>query len=178
MLVLLGALAGLLVDYTSVRPLIARGPSSWWTAHDAAHARTTHSGGRLETVVRIRSGTTQGFVVTLHNRSGWSQTVLGPAKGFVSPGGPEVTTAVSTGAPTPSAAGVRALSYVADGTIPPHGSRAVRVLWHSTACLSARTTEGIDQLSLKVRIGWFTRTELVTLPEAWYLAGPSNAHCG
>ena len=41
-------------------------------------------------MVPIRSGQQQGFVITVYNPSNWTQTVLGPAAGFIGPGGPNV----------------------------------------------------------------------------------------
>lgn len=36
---------------------------------------------------------------------------------------------------------------------------------------------GIDTLNLRVRVGWFTRTEVVQ-QQGWYLLGPSHGRCG
>ena len=37
---------------------------------------------------------------------------------------------------------------------------------------------GIDQLSLRVRVGWLTRTEVVPLDQMRALSGPSQQKCG
>jgi hypothetical protein len=47
------------------------------------------------------------------------------------------------------------------GSIPPHQTRALRVLWTSATCLSKGPSQGIDELSLRVRVGWLTRTEVI-----------------
>jgi hypothetical protein len=62
-------------------------------------------------------------------------------------------------------------------SIPPQQSRAVRVLWVSDVCLDPGSSVGIDQLTLRVRVGWLTRTEVIQLPLGFYLSGPSHGPC-
>jgi hypothetical protein len=51
------------------------------------------------------------------------------------------------------------------------------VLWTSNICLSKGASSIIDNLSLRVRIGWFTRTEIIPLYQGWAVAGPSTGPC-
>ena len=67
--------------------------------------------------------------------------------------------------------------FTLPGMIPPHQIRMVRVLSISNICLSKGSASVIDTLSLRVRIGWFTRTEIVPLNQAWAVAGPSQGRC-
>jgi hypothetical protein len=56
-------------------------------------------------------------------------------------------------------------------------TRALRVLWTATTCPEKGSAQVIEQLSLRVRIGWLTRTEVVQLNQGWALSGPSRGHC-
>jgi HAAS len=155
------------------------GASSWWYPRDSAREVDTAADGAAQSTVPIRSGQRQGFVITVYNPSNWTQTVLGPASGFISPGGPDVRIGVAGPNINVSrgGSGFRPLRYGLPGTIPPHQTRALRVLWRSTSCLAKGTSQGIDQLSLRVRVGLLTRTEAIMLNQGWYLSGPSYGHC-
>jgi hypothetical protein len=72
---------------------------------------------------------------------------------------------------------IRNVRFTLPGVIPPHQIRLVRVLWTSDVCLGKGGSSGIDQLYLRVRVGWFTRTEIVQLTQGWYLSGPSHGRC-
>jgi hypothetical protein len=50
-------------------------------------------------------------------------------------------------------------------------------MWVSTACLEARGATGIDKLTLRVRVGWLTRTEVIPLSQGVYLSGPVHGPC-
>ena len=47
------------------------------------------------------------------------------------------------------------------------------MLWTSDLCLQRGESNGIDVLYLRVRVGWFTKTEAIP-QEAWYRIGPSR----
>lgn len=68
------------------------------------------------------------------------------------------------------------LSFTLPVAIPPFQARLVRVLWTSNLCLGRGEANGIHTLALRVRVGWFTRTEVIP-QQAWYLVGPSRGHC-
>ena len=38
-------------------------------------------------------------------------------------------------------------------------------------------SQGVTRLILRVRVGWFTRTEVIPLSDGFYLIGPSQGHC-
>jgi hypothetical protein len=176
------AVAGLLASYVvaagTAAPLQTAGASSWWDARDAARAVDTSADGYYQTTVPIRSGRQQGFVISIYNPSRWTQTIVGPGVGFFSPNGPYAQLSVGDSLNIRGGGSVyRPVSYVLPGTIPPHQIRAVRVMWTSTTCLQKGSDEGIDQLSLRVRVGWITRTEVVRLNQGWYLSGPSQGRC-
>jgi hypothetical protein len=68
-------------------------------------------------------------------------------------------------------------------SIPPHQYRLLRISWITDVCmLGGRKTsnmltdgyESIDSIYLRVRVGWFTRTDVIPLDMAVALAGPSH----
>jgi hypothetical protein len=167
------------IAVVTAAPIQLGDTSAWWYAQDSARAVSTQADGRQQSTVPIRSGQQQGFVITVYNPSNWAQTVLGPAADFIGPGGPDVQIGVT--GPNLSierGGGVfHPLSYSLPVSIPPHQTRALRVLWTSTACLAKGTEQEISQLSIRVRVGWLTRTEVVQLNQAWALSGPSHGRC-
>jgi hypothetical protein len=56
-------------------------------------------------------------------------------------------------------------------------SRLVRVLWTSRICLQKSESQGVTRLILRVRVGWFTWTEVIPLSNGFYLIGPGQGHC-
>lgn len=175
-LLLVGTAAGFWIAVATAPALEAGGSYAWWYPQDRARAVDTQADGAQQTAVPIRSGQQQGYVLTVDNPSDWTQTVLGVAPDSGSaPGSPEtaqvsVATADSDMFPPP-------LHYVLPASIPPHQTRAVLVMWVSTVCLDAGSAEGTDQLTLRVRVGWLTRTEVIQLPLGFYLSGPSHGPC-
>ena len=50
--------------------------------------------------------------------------------------------------------------------------------WISDICLDARgAVLVIQQIPLRVRVGWFTRTESIPLGQGWGVSGPSHGLC-
>lgn len=174
-LALVGTAAGYWIAMATA-PALQFGTSyAWWYPQDRSRAVDTQADGAQQTTIPIRSGQQQGYVVTVYNPSGWTQTVLGAAPDSGSaPGNPEnalvsVATSDPNVFPPPN--------YALPESIPPYQSRAVRVMWVSTVCLEAGSAEGTDQLTLRVRVGWLTRTEVIQLPEGFYVSGPSQGPC-
>jgi hypothetical protein len=132
----------------------------------------------------IRSGQQQGYVISVVNPADVTETIVGDASGpygWNSPGsGTEQLTVsrtytdVANGVAGQSAAG--GIRFTLPVAIPPFQSRLVRVLWRSDLCLSAGEENGIDTISLRVRVGWFTRTEIIPQQD-WSLIGPSRGRC-
>ncbi len=130
----------------------------------------------------IRSGHWQGFVIDLFNDSDQTQTVLGQAYGnglpsaFAGAGPPHGIIGVSTpNREIDEGGGVyTGVKFILPGVIPPHQLRAMRVLWFSNTCMQGRSQEGNDEIALRVRVGWITRTEIISLTQGWYVQGPST----
>jgi hypothetical protein len=72
----------------------------------------------------------------------------------------------------------RKVRYSLPGEIPPHQSRALRVIWTSDDCVQNGSEAFMDRVILRVRIGWTTRTETILLNEVWALAGTAQSDCG
>jgi len=176
LVVLVGSVAGYGIAVATAPALVANGGgSSWWFAPDRARQVNVEADGRAQSTVPIRSGQRQGFVVTVENPGDWTETILGAAPGVIGPGGPGLTIGVSTMDPDGHLFPPNV--YVSPGAIPPHQSRVLRILWTSTSCLMSGGSQGIDQIALRVRVGWFTRTEVVALDQGWALSGPSQNRC-
>jgi hypothetical protein len=171
--------AAYLISTQTAAPIRLAGLSSWWYPQDIARSvETTEVDGTWVTMVPIRPGQQQGFAVSVDNPSSWTQTVLGTTAGFVTPGGPDHIQIAVAGYNRTIARGggdFHSLSYVSPGAIPPHQVRALRVLWTTTICQQDGGHTLIDELDLRVRVGWTTRTEVVPLGGYWTLSGSS---CG
>jgi hypothetical protein len=162
--------------------LTAGGSEAWWYTQDRAHEVDTSADGASQSTVPIRSGHWQGFVIDLFNDSDQTQTVLGPAYGngvpsaFVGAGPPQGIIGISApNREVDDGGGVyTGVRFGLPGVIPPHQLRAMRVLWFSNTCLEAGSEQGNDELALRVRVGWVTRTEVIWLTQGWYVAGPST----
>src|SRR5215469_10708297 len=169
--------AGYLIAIESAPALQPAGASIWWYPLDVRRGVwISEPTGESVISTPIRSGQMQGFVVTIRNPSDWTQTVLGPAAGFVTPGGPvgiQIAVAgynrnIDEGGMT-----INGLSFASPGSIPPHQIRALRVLWRTTICQEQGASMLVNRLDLRVRVGGITRTEVVTLDDYWTLSGAS-----
>jgi len=168
------AIIGYVLIVTSVPPLQARGPSSWWFRQDAARATYAEADGARQTTVPVRSNQVQGLAVTLYNPTDWTQTILGQWQGSNAPGNAlrsRITVATGPGSD------FRHLRYARPATIPPHQSRWVRLLWVSNTCLMKGGGQGNDELRLQLRLGWVDRVEVIPLRQAWFVVGPSQGPC-
>ncbi len=171
------AAAGYVIAMATATPIQFANVTAWWYKPDYTREIDTQADESQQSTVPIRSGQRQAFAITIINPSGWPETVLGPASGQASPGSRSVQVGVSPlnvdngGFPT------RRLRFYRPFTISPHQIRILRVMWTSTICLRQGQTNGIGQLALRVRVGWLTRTEVVQLPEGFYLSGPSRGPC-
>jgi hypothetical protein len=179
--VLAGIGTGYLVYYRTLDSLGFEGASGWWYPQDYNHAVTTTAGGVTQTTVPLRPGERQGFFVAIHNPAGVTQTILGPAYGasvpLDSPGSAVVQIAVSVpNRNIENGGSSRSVRFTLPGVIPPGQIRLVRVLWTSDICSSGGTSS-IDALALRVRAGWFTRTEIIPLGQAWAVTGISHGRC-
>jgi hypothetical protein len=179
--VLAGTATGYLIYYGAPGPLQMGDVSGWWYPRDYLHEVDTTADGANQTTVPVRSGQRQGFFVSIYNPTGVTETILGPAYGpdvpMDSPGQGIGQIGVSVPNLNIDRGGSsRSVRFTLPGVIPPHQMREIRVLWTSNACMVGGTAY-IDELSLRVRVGWFTRTEIIPLDQAWALAGPSHGQC-
>jgi hypothetical protein len=166
------AVAGYLAVMLSAAPIVPDGGYSWWYTQDGQHQVRSSADGRDESTVPIRPGQQQGFAVQLYNPSDQTQTVLGTSFD-TGPGCVPVQVSVSAKDPDLNGQDITstALDFTRPGSIPPHGSRVLRVMWRSANCLEKNSYLGIDSLPLQVRVGLLTRTEVVSLQQAWTLTG-------
>jgi hypothetical protein len=159
------------------------GLTTWWYAQDLSHQKNDElADGTSQTMVPVRFGQRQGYVVALYNRSDVAQTVTGASTGTDvapdNPGGARNTQiAVSASDPNLSSGPPQSFRYTLPGVLPPHQIRLVRVLWTTAVCLDPHSSMGIDHVSLQVRVGWFTRTEAIPLDPQFFLGGPSAVPC-
>lgn len=176
--VIAAAASGYIVAMATAAPIQFEGGSdAWWYLQDRDRQVYTQADQAEQTTVPIRSGQRQGFVLTVTNPSDWSQTVLGLGPGIDSPGSRRAQVSVSP--VNLDRGGFLPLSYryQLPLTIGPHQVRALRVMWTSDICLRKGQTNGIGWLSLRVRVGWLTRTDIFQLPDGFYLTGPSHGPC-
>ncbi len=178
--VLLGAGIGGSSPFLFAGSLVEGTSGGWWFAQDYDHAVYTTVDGAQQTTVPLRDGHEQGFAIDLYNPTSFTQTVLGPAggSGADSPGAQTSQLGVSVPNQDIDNGGfIRQVRFTLPGSIPPHQERLVRLLWVSDVCMPQGGDTGIDALTLRVRVAWFTRTETVQLLEGWYLSGPGYKGC-
>jgi hypothetical protein len=155
---------GTLIYWHTQPDITVAGSFALWTPED--HVVQTQADGATQITIPLRPGHIQGFAVTVYNPSDLSQRILGAAANTISPGAPEPPRiAVSTSLPMKLFGEPHAVHYQAVGTIPPHSYRWLRVLWRSYQCYleGPGGSQGIDALTLQVKIGWITRTEVVPI---------------
>jgi hypothetical protein len=181
--VLAGIATGYLVYYLTPGSLELNVASGWWYPQDYNHEVFTTADGATQTTVPLRSGQCQGYFVGIDNPTGVTQTILGPAYGpgvpWNSPGAAFGVVQIGVSVFNRGINGggaIRSVRFTLPGVIPPGQIRLVRVLWTTNICSSGGTTS-IDTLALRVRVGWFTRTEIIPLGQAWALTGSSHGPC-
>ena len=166
------------------------GEFAWWYPQDYNHEVDSTAGGAQQTTVRIRSGQWQGFGIGIYNSSNFTETILGPPEGDnVPPDSPNGVRQprIEVSAPDRAIANGGFIRNVAfeslPVSIPPHQYRLLRITWITDVCILGGTKsnnmlndgyQSIDSIYLRVRVGWFTRTDVIPLDEAVALAGPSH----
>jgi len=163
-------------------PMLVFGSDSVpWYPQDADHQTFASADGAQQDTFPIRSGQRQGMLFGIYNPSNFTETVLGPVEVYgtnlvFGAGGFDQTTvgvsvpdrAIDRGGTT------RDVAFTLPESIPPHGYRLLRITWRSTMCLEGKGSGfTINNLYLRVRIGWFTRTDVIALGFGWGLSGPS-----
>jgi hypothetical protein len=167
------------------------GQFAWWYPQDYNHEVDSAADGAQQTTVRIRSGQWQGFAIGIFNTSNFTETIIGPPTGidvpWDSPNGGPRQPRIEVSVPDRAIANGGFIRNVAfeslPVSIPPHQYRLLRISWITDVCmLGGRKTsnmlndgyESIDSIYLRVRVGWFTRTDVIPLDMAVALAGPSH----
>jgi hypothetical protein len=167
------------------------GEFAWWYPQDYNHQVDSSADGAQQTTVRIRSGQWQGFGIGIYNGSDFTETILGPPTGLAVPwnspnGGPKQPR-IEVSVPDRAIAHggfIRNVGFESlPVSIPPHQYRLLRITWITDVCmLGGKKTSNMladgyiamDTIYLRVRVGWFTRTDVIPLDMAVALAGPSH----
>lgn len=170
------AVISYLVVVLSTGPLVTQGLSEWWYPQDATRAVMTSADGLTQSTVPIRPGQRQGFMFQLFNYTHLTQTVLGTTLEFGPAGGTNLQAGLSSADPDHGGYPPQSLHYALPVSIPPGQSRDMRVIWTSRGCLEKGAESGTSELTLQVRVGWITRTEVIQLNQGWYL-GPGKGPC-
>jgi hypothetical protein len=165
------------------------GEFAWWYPQDYNHEVDSAADNSQQTTVRIRSGQWQGYAIGIYNTSDFTEAVIGPPAGgngpWDSPNGPQIRIQVSAPDREIEHGGmVRNVAFESlPVSIPPHSYRLLRITWISDVCMlgGKRTSNmlndgygSIDTVYLRVRVGWFTRTDVIPLDMAVAIAGPSK----
>jgi hypothetical protein len=182
LVILAGIAAGFLSYYLTPGSLAFGGGSGWWYPQDYNRAVITTADSATQTTVPLRPGERQGYFITIFNPTGVTQTILGPAYGTNVPLDSPASPVVQLGVSVPNlniehGGASRSVRFTLPGVIPPGQTREVRVLWISDTCSGAGDTSSVNTLAVRVRVGWFTRTEIIPLDQAWALIGTSHTSC-
>jgi hypothetical protein len=180
--ILVGTATYCLITYAAPDSLQFGGGGDWWYAQDYNHEHDSQADNVTQTTVPDRPGKRQGIVINIYNPTGVTQTVLGPGNGIndfrdslgIQPGRVRISVPnlnVDRGGMT------RSIRFVIPGAIPPHQWRELRVIWVSNACFEPSGGASFDSLTLRVRVGWFTSTEVIPLGGAWETYGVSHLNC-
>jgi hypothetical protein len=154
-------------------------PYAWWYSIDASRNVTTRAAGATQDTIPLRPGQLQGIAILIYNPSDVTQRILGTPgisgtpyfMGFLAtPVPPQIAVAITM--PANFFSEPQEVRYRVGGAIPPHSYRWVRVLWRSWHCLSneAGASFGTNELTVRVQLGWITRTENIQLPTQFTLS--------
>jgi len=173
---LIGGFTWYLDSVESAPVLTVGGYMGWWYRQDAMRQVDTSADGGQQTTVPIRLHQRQGFFVQINNDSRWTQTVLGFGR-FAPQTLASETAQLQISVRTFAhdfAGNPLTDRYSLPVAIPPGQSRYLRLMWNSDSCEEKGGVGGLDQLTLEVRVGLFTRTEVIDLYEEWALEGTAN----
>lgn len=150
------------LHYAHGRPLANDGGGYGWAEPDNLTTRDVDLGPYRGLVARLRPGQEQSFCVELSNDSGVTQTILGLADDL-----PRARLLVSPpDGPYPYCSSENP-NQALPVSLAPHATRVVRLTVTSPGCAPGTDVELYwDSLRLRVRVGWFTRTETVSLSNA------------
>ncbi len=157
-LAVLAAAVGYVIAVQSVAPLSHDGLRRWWSPQDAHVGTLTNTFSGTEISVPERFHQQQGFVVGVYNDSNWTQTIEGVDANSENLSLP-MTVAVGVGPKDGYGSYTDQTRWVLPAPIPPHSYRVIRVMVTSDVCQDPGGWVGFTNVSLRVRVGLFTRTE-------------------
>lgn len=160
--------------YRNAPPLRNDGGEYGWLPPDNLASRFVELGPYTGLVAPMRFGRSQAFAVSIANDSSVTQTVLGlPHDDSGIARSEHLSISVSTG----ESPGAEAATYRATPvSIPPHSTRYLRYTVNFPRCV-APSPQYWDSVTLRVRVGAFTRTETVTFSHAIFELTPPKARC-
>ena len=149
---------GYVIAVQTVVPLSHDGLSGWWSPQDVHAATLTSTFNDTEISVPERFHQQQGFVVGVYNDSNWTQTIEGVDANSENPSLP-MTVAVGVGPEDGVGGYTDQTRWVLPAPIPPHSYRVIRLMVTSDVCQDPGGWVAFTNVSLRVRVGLFTRTE-------------------
>src|ERR1700722_3916354 len=159
-------------------PLSQGGISAWWYPQDSNHGTITTTINGTQMSVPERFHQQQGFVIGINNESDWTQTIEGIDPNSEVPMLP-MTVSVGVGSQAIEESYDAQTRWILPESIPPHSDSVIRVLWTSNVCNEPGGYVGFNQVSLRVRVGLFTRTETISFANMAFEIGGTKAssHC-
>jgi hypothetical protein len=176
--VVLAAGLAYVIAVQTAAPLLQDGLSGWWYPQDAARVVITRTINGTQMSVPERFHQQQGFVIGIDNESDWTQTIEGVDPDSESSMLP-MTVSVGVGSQAVEGSYNAQTRWILPASIPPHSSSVIRVLWTSNVCNDPGGYVGFTDVSLRVRVGLFTRTEDIPFANmAFVIAGTkASSHC-
>ena len=163
-------------DMKTAQPLRESGFGTPWYAPDVANASVSFAGDLQQVAIPERYGQWQGFAIGIFNDSDWPQTVLGPGSAMASSGDfADMTASVAKGLDEHDNPLGTGPDWGLPAVIPPHSGRMLRVVWITRLCAQPGEISPLTYLTLRVRVGLFTRTEDVQLNPVWALLGSKSS---
>lgn len=174
----IGTGTGFLVSMKSAAPLTVV-ETGWLYPVDQARAVSSTADMITQTTIPSRTGQRQGILLGIVNNSNWTQVILGAQPEWDMVVFSEVRVDVESG-PHLSMTGEphNTASYRSPGVIPPHSFRFVHVSWASQMCPSNLGEVIVTDIELQIRVGVITRTEDLSLNQAFAVTGGHAPPCG
>jgi hypothetical protein len=183
------AVAGLVTAAVQILPRYRAGSlvcvcgMGWSDPADASKQVLTRANGREQSTVPMRAGGGQGIDIEIVNPTRFTQTVLGlptEADGFIlGPLGPRAhyrLQMTSSNSPTTGMTSV-GLSDHFPIAIPAGATATIRLEWGELTCYSKGGGVLINDIPLRVRVGWFARTETINLGVTFALIAATTTPC-
>jgi hypothetical protein len=176
--VVLAAALAYVIAVQTAPALSQDGLSGWWYPQDQAHVVITTTINGTQMAVPERYHQRQGFLIGIDNNSDWTQTIVGVDANYETPSLP-MTVSVGVGPGDGDGSFTSQTRWILPSSIPPHSYRVIRVLWTSNVCQPPGGAVGFTDISLRVRVGLFTRTEDIPFVNmAFVITGTkASSHC-